>query len=57
VPSTESAIVHGALALVRTASWAGICLIQGKRVTPEASSHDLWRAAKSMNPYCRAISR
>jgi GAF domain-containing protein len=38
---TLRAIVHGALDLVPVASWAGICLIQGKRVTVEASSHDL----------------
>jgi GAF domain-containing protein len=38
---TLRAIVHGALDLVPAASWAGICLIQGKRVTVEASSHDL----------------
>ncbi|WP_445183153.1 GAF and ANTAR domain-containing protein [Pseudonocardia sp. Cha107L01] len=38
---TLRAIVHGALELVPGARWAGICLIQGKRVTLEASSHDL----------------
>jgi GAF domain-containing protein len=38
---TLRAIVHGALELVPAASWAGICLTQGKRVTLEASSHDL----------------
>jgi GAF domain-containing protein len=38
---TLRAIVHGALELVPAASWAGICLIQGKRVTLEACSHDL----------------
>jgi GAF domain-containing protein len=38
---TLRAIVHGALDLVPAASWAGICLVQGKRVTLEASSHDL----------------
>jgi GAF domain-containing protein len=38
---TLRAIVHGALNLVPGTSWAGISLIQGKRVTVEASSHDL----------------
>jgi GAF domain-containing protein len=38
---TLRAIVHGALDLVPGTKWAGICLIQGKRVTVEASSHDL----------------
>jgi len=33
--------VTGALSLVPGTSWAGISLIQGKRVTVEASSHDL----------------
>jgi putative methionine-R-sulfoxide reductase with GAF domain len=38
---TLRAIVHSALDLVPGTKWAGICLIQGKRVTVEASSHDL----------------
>jgi GAF domain-containing protein len=38
---TLRAIVHGALELVPAARWAAICLIQGQRVAPEASSHDL----------------
>jgi GAF domain-containing protein len=38
---TLRAIVHGALDLVPAANWAGITLIQGKRVTVEASSHYL----------------
>jgi GAF domain-containing protein len=38
---TLRAIVDGALDLVPAASWAGISLVQGKRVTVEASSHNL----------------
>jgi hypothetical protein len=38
---TLRAIVHGTLELVPAATWAGICLIQGKRVIAAASSHDL----------------
>src|SRR5882757_11558796 len=38
---TLRAIVHAALDLVPGTRWAGISLIQGKRVTVEASSHDL----------------
>jgi GAF domain-containing protein len=38
---TLRAIVDGALSLVPGTSWAGISLVQGKRVTVEASSHDL----------------
>ncbi|WP_445183492.1 GAF and ANTAR domain-containing protein [Pseudonocardia sp. Cha107L01] len=38
---TLRAIVHSALDLVPGTQWAGISLIQGKRVTAEASSHDL----------------
>jgi GAF domain-containing protein len=38
---TLRAIVHGALDLVPGTKWAGICLVQGKRVSVEASSHDL----------------
>lgn len=38
---TLRAIVHAALDLVPGTKWAGISLVQGKRVTVEASSHDL----------------
>jgi GAF domain-containing protein len=38
---TLRAIVHSALDLVPGTKWAGISLVQGKRVTAEASSHDL----------------
>ena len=38
---TLRAIVHAALDLVPGTKWAGISLIQGKRVTVEASSHNL----------------
>jgi GAF domain-containing protein len=38
---TLRAIVHGALDLVPGTRWAGICLIQGRRVSVEASSHAL----------------
>jgi GAF domain-containing protein len=38
---TLRAIVHGALDLVPGTKWAGISLVQGKRVTVEASSDDL----------------
>jgi GAF domain-containing protein len=38
---TLRAIVHAALDLVPGTTWAGISLVQSKRVTVEASSHDL----------------
>jgi GAF domain-containing protein len=38
---TLRAIVHSAVDLVPATRWAGISLIQGTRVTAEASSHDL----------------
>ncbi|ALG08201.1 hypothetical protein H4W33_009870 [Kibdelosporangium phytohabitans] len=58
---TLRAIVHAAVDLVPAVNWAGISLVQGKRITSAAPSHrlvaelDRWQSDLSEGPCLTAI--